>query len=135
MFRPGRRSIGGCSPSPRSYAVALVIAVVLRGPQRAALATAAALVVGLLFLQVHAGWRLAYLEGDVPRDMLIYTQTSPDIPLVAGDLTQLSIELEGDLGMEVLYDSRVAWPLQWYLRDFSNKRISDQARPLRTLRR
>ena len=50
---------------------------------------------------------VSFVRGDVPKDMLIYTQTSPDIPLISGDLTELSIELEGDLGMEVLYDSRV----------------------------
>jgi uncharacterized protein (TIGR03663 family) len=107
---------------PFAALLALVIVVVIRGPQRAALATAAALIVGLLVLQVHTAARMTYQEGDVPRDMLIYTQTSPDMPMVASDLRAFSLELQGDLGMELLYDSRVAWPLQWYFRDFTNKR-------------
>jgi len=102
---------------------ALLVAVAMRGPQRAALATTAALLVGLLVMQVHAGARMSYLEGDVPRDMLVYTQTSPDIPMVVNDLARLSLELEGDLSLDVRYDSRVAWPLQWYMRDFTGKRL------------
>jgi hypothetical protein len=108
---------------PVAALVALGTAIVLRGPQRAALATAAALIVGLLVLQVHAGARLSFVDGDVPRDMMIYTQTSPDMPMVVSDLRELSLVLEGDLGLEIQYDSRVAWPLQWYMRDFPNKRV------------
>jgi hypothetical protein len=112
---------------PVAALVALGVAVVLRGPQRAALATAAALIVGLLVLQVHAGARMTYQEGDVPRDMLIYTQTSPDMPMVVSDLRELSLAVEGNLDLEILYDSRVAWPMQWYLREFNNKRIVSSA--------
>jgi uncharacterized protein (TIGR03663 family) len=112
---------------PVAALVALGVAVVLRGPQRAALATAAALIVGLLVLQVHAGARMTYQEGDVPRDMLIYTQTSPDMPMVVSDLRELSLAVEGNLDLEILYDSRVAWPMQWYLREFNNKRIVSNA--------
>jgi predicted membrane-bound mannosyltransferase len=112
---------------PVAALVALGMAVVLRGPQRAALATAAALIVGLLVLQVHAGARMTYQEGDVPRDMLIYTQTSPDMPMVVSDLRELSLAVEGNLDLEILYDSRVAWPMQWYLREFNNKRIVSSA--------
>jgi hypothetical protein len=111
-------------------AIGPVLALVLlgayavwRGPKRAALVTGAALVVGLLVAQVHVGGRMTYFEGDVPRDMLIYTQTSPDVPMVIHDLGAFSAELYGDKSIPVIYDSRAAWPLQWYLRDFSGKRF------------
>ena len=64
---------------------------------------------------------MSYHEGDVPRDMLIYTQTSPDMPMIVSDLRELSLAIEGNLGLEIQYDSRVTWPLQWYLRDFNNR--------------
>jgi len=102
--------------------VAMAAFAFWRGPQRAALMTAAALVIGLLVAQVHVGGRMTYFEGDVPRDMLIYTQTSPDVPMVIHDLGAFSEALYGDRSIEVLYDSRSAWPLQWYLRDFSGRR-------------
>jgi hypothetical protein len=132
-----RTSTGEITRSPTSWAtdnwwllaigptLAMVILAVFafwRGPQRTALIAGAALVVGLLVAQVHVGGRMTYFEGDVPRDMLIYTQTSPDVPMVVHDLGALSEELYGDKSIPVIYDSRAAWPLQWYLRDFSGKR-------------
>jgi predicted membrane-bound mannosyltransferase len=144
MTRPeyARSSTGELSRTPTSWAVdnwwllaigpllallALAVFAVWRGPQRAALATAAALVIGLLIAQVHVGGRMTYFDGDVPRDMLIYTQTSPDIPMVIQDLGAFSRELYGDKSIEVMYDSRSAWPLQWYLRDFTGRRYMGSA--------
>jgi len=101
----------------------LGVAVFFRGERRAALAGMTALVVGLLLLQVHSGMRLTYLEGDVPKDMLVYTQTSPDIEMLMGDLDRLSAELTGDKSMVIIYDAGVSWPMQWYLRDFPNKQF------------
>lgn len=97
-----------------------------RGPQKATLALAAALVLGLIGLQVHSAMRFTYLEGDVPRDMLVYTQTSPDVPMLVLDLGRLSEELNGDKSLDIIYNSGVAWPLQWYLRDFTGKRFVSQ---------
>ncbi|MCC6793073.1 MAG: TIGR03663 family protein, partial [Thermomicrobiales bacterium] len=67
------------------------------------------------------GWRLSYADPDVPTEMLIYTQTSPDITRVVDELTALSFELTGGYDLEIWYDSGVSWPMQWYLRDFPNK--------------
>ncbi|MDP9368161.1 MAG: TIGR03663 family protein [Chloroflexota bacterium] len=80
-----------------------------------------ALTVGLTLLQIHAGWRLAYLEGDTPRDMLIYNQTSPDVTRMMAELDYLSASQTGGKGLAIWYDSGVSWPMQWYLRDYSNK--------------
>ena len=99
----------------------VVAAAMLRGPRRALRAAAAAGFALLVLLQVHLGWRLAYLEGDVPKDMMVYTQTAPDVHRMVGELTALSQEMTGGLGLEIKYDSGVSWPLQWYLRDFTNK--------------
>ena len=97
----------------------------VRGPRRTGRAALAALVIGLALLQVHAAWRTVYLEGDVPKDMLIYTQTSPDITRMVDELSQLSFELTGGKGLEIWYDDNrgVSWPMQWYLRDFPNRRL------------
>ena len=80
-------------------------------------------VVGLLLLQVHDEWRLTYREGDVPKDMLIYVQTSPDVPLVTKDLTQLSIEQTGDMSLGIWFDDITSWPFNWYIRDFTQRRF------------
>ena len=86
------------------------------------LAIGTALAAGLVLLQVHAGWRLTYREGDVPRDMLVYVQTSPHVVHLVRDLEALSHELTGGMGLEVWYDSGTQWPMNWYLREFTNRR-------------
>ena len=110
---------------PLAALVALAVAVAARGPRRAGAAALAALAAGLVLLQVHAGWRLTYLEGDVPKDMLVYTQTSPDVTRVVRELTTLSQATTGGNGLVVWYDDNngVSWPMQWYLRDFPNRNL------------
>jgi uncharacterized protein (TIGR03663 family) len=71
-------------------------------------------------LQVHLATRMTYLEGDIPRDMLIYTQTAPDLPMLVGNLEQLSYDAYGDLSLRVDFGGEATWPLWWYLRDFPN---------------
>jgi uncharacterized protein (TIGR03663 family) len=101
--------------------LALAVGQLWHGPWRTGQAALAALLIGVMALQIHAGWRMTYLEGDVPKDMLIYTQTSPDVVRVMNEIDQLSYELTGGKDMEIWYDGVTAWPFQWYLRDFPNK--------------
>lgn len=82
----------------------------------------ALLIVALALFQIHTAWRMTYLEGDIPRDMLIYTQTAPDIPMLIGDLEQLSYDSYGDMRLNVYFGGEATWPLWWYLRDFPNRR-------------
>ncbi len=75
-----------------------------------------------LLFQIHAGWRVTFREGDVPRDMLIYVQTAPHVVQLVRDLEQLSLELTGGMELEIWYDSGTQWPMNWYLREFPNRR-------------
>lgn len=100
----------------------IVVAAVRLGPGRTTLMLVLATTAGLSLLQIHTEWRMTYRQGDVPKDMLMYVQTSPDVPLVTGDLTQMSQELTGAMGLEVWYDDLTSWPFNWYLRDFNNRR-------------
>jgi len=109
---------------PLVVAVALFgIGWVVLGRRRAIAVTACAAGIVVLLLQVHFAWRLVYLEGDVPKDMLVYTQTSPDVTRVVDEATTLSELLVGDKGIEIWFDSEVSWPMQWYLRDFDHRRF------------
>ncbi len=105
---------------PAAAAVAIAIGVIGRGYRRAGSATFAALAIGLVLLQIHAGWRTTYQEGDVPKDMLVYTQTAPDVSRMVRELGELSAETTGGKDLDIWYDGYVSWPLQWYLRDFPN---------------
>ncbi len=69
----------------------------------------------LLVLSVRAGAVASYRNGDTPVEMLVYTQTSPDIPRLlrslekAGADEALPIEIDGHSGF--------SWPWAWYFRD------------------
>lgn len=104
-----------------ALAAVLALGVVRLGVRQA---TRVLLVAGTLLLvlaQVHASWRLTYQEGDVARDMLIYNQTTPYVPIVSRELEQFSRELTGGLGLVVWYDNNTQWPFNWYLRNFPNR--------------
>jgi predicted membrane-bound mannosyltransferase/DNA-binding beta-propeller fold protein YncE len=84
------------------------------------LATAA--LIGFLgILTLRNDWRMNWVHGDTPDEMLIYTQTSPDVPKLAKKIDQLA--LESGLGHKLPitvdgYDS-FTWPWAWYLRDYT----------------
>jgi uncharacterized protein (TIGR03663 family) len=67
---------------------------------------------------MRSSYRLAYVTGDVPREMLIYTQTSPDVHRMVRRLEEISIRRTNGLHMPVMYDNETVWT--WYLRDFTN---------------
>lgn len=95
------------------------------GPSRTIRATLIAGVLVLVGYETHAGWRLSYLQGDVPYDSLIYNTTSPDVTRMVSELGALSNELTGGKGLNIWVDTGsqgVEWPLRWYFRDFPNLR-------------
>ena len=76
----------------------------------------------LLVLGARAGWRAAYQNGDIPTEMLVYTQSSPDIARIARDVRRIaqSTGQGEELPITVDGDDGFAWPWVWYLRDFKH---------------
>ncbi len=105
--------------------VLIAITWIRRGTRMAGSPALAALVLVLALTQVHVAWRLVYQEGDIPKDMLVYTQTSPDMHRMTGELTTLSAMMNGGRDLEIWYDDQkgTSWPMQWYLRDFPNRHL------------
>jgi hypothetical protein len=76
------------------------------------------LVAMLAVLTVRTGWIASYQNGDTPVEMIVYTQTSPDITRLldtieatgAGDTIPLTID----------QTSGFTWPWAWYLRNETN---------------
>ena len=66
---------------------------------------------------VRNALRLAYINGDVPTEPMVYTQTSPDIMRVMRSLEEASIRRGRGLDMPVIYDNETIW--SWYLRNFA----------------
>ena len=74
------------------------------------------LAVVLLALTLLTGLRAAYRNGDVPVEMIVYTQTSPDL----ARLYKQVVEAGGqDTPILIDQSSGFSWPWAWYLRDHS----------------
>ncbi|HXG41419.1 MAG TPA: flippase activity-associated protein Agl23 [Dehalococcoidia bacterium] len=100
-------------------AIALAPSVAVRSP----VATALALLAPLLMFGVKTGVTAAFQNGDVPRELLVYTQTSPAVPDVAQRIARLAEESGLGRDLPLAVDTTYAWPWQWYLRDYRQLRF------------
>lgn len=67
--------------------------------------------------ELRSAYMLNYLWGDVPREMMIYTQTSPDVKRVVERLESAMVRRGGSAGLPVWYDNETVW--DWYMRHFT----------------
>ncbi len=76
----------------------------------------------LFALQVHSAFALSYQDAANPTEMLIYVQTSQDVPNVVHEIGLLSQRYAGGTKLQIgLDDNDVGgWPFIWYLRDYPN---------------
>lgn len=93
----------------------------------------------LLLYGIRASTLVVYRWPDTPVEPLIYTQTAPDVPILVRQIQQISINQSrnqrtaddptGGLSMPIVLDGggsknggegSLAWPMQWYLRDYKN---------------
>ena len=101
----------------------------VRTPEGARRAPAALALGGaalLALLAIRNGAAVAYTHPDTPIEPLIYTQTSPDIPIIARQIEAYS-KTRGGKDLHIVVDSAesMAWPWAWYLRDFPNASYVD----------
>jgi hypothetical protein len=76
--------------------------------------------VGFLY-EFRSAVNLSYQHPDVPTEMAVYVQTSPDVTRSVRELADYSNYATGGLNTKVVYDSFTSWPYEWYLRDYKNK--------------
>ncbi len=89
----------------------------------------------LVLYSVRAISLVVYTHPDTPVEPLIYTQTSPDIPVMVDLIRQTAInqtrndrskdDPTGGNSMKIVLDNELAWPMQWYLRDFKSLNWTD----------
>jgi len=143
---------GGSEPTPLALQTTMLrriaLAVVFAGIVALAISTARGLgmrqVLGalgtagmavLVTYSIHTGWQLAYRNGDVPVEMLVYVQSSPDAPFIVSEVERIgnTLGLRKDVpilldvgytdtagGQSVVHEG-VSWPFEWYFRDYKNK--------------
>lgn len=108
---------------PVAAVVLIAAAVWLIGARRAAYATLVASLLVMTLFQIHAGFRVSFLEGDVARDTLIYNTTAPDTTQLTHDVQEMSELIYGDRSMSIQFDGCTQWPLNWYLRNMPSRQI------------
>ncbi len=100
-------------------------------PGRAVAVVALTLAVVLALYGVRSMTLANFRHGDVPTEMLIYTQSSPDVPIVASMIERLSRDesafdagrtandITGGHSMAIFMDQTdaIEWPFDWYFRD------------------
>ena len=70
----------------------------------------------------RASWIANFQSKDVPRELLVYTQTSQDIHQVAREIERAA-DLTGDgaeISLAIDTTDSYAWPWHWYLRNYTN---------------
>ncbi|HZU75149.1 MAG TPA: SMP-30/gluconolactonase/LRE family protein, partial [Dehalococcoidia bacterium] len=86
---------------------------------------AAAGFLGVLTLRVD--YWMNWVHPDTPDEMLIYTQTSPDIPKVMKQIDEYAAESGMGHNLPIIVDSNDAftWPWAWYLRNYPRTTFPD----------
>ena len=98
------------------------------------LVAAALLVLGAFY--IHTSWMVTYAHGDIPVEMLVYVQSSPDIPWVVREIERIGFQTAQRQDLRILMDNgytetvggqpivheSVSWPFEWYLREYKNRR-------------
>ena len=79
------------------------------------------LAVLLLMLTLWTGWNATYKNGDIPVEMIVYTQSTPHISGLVKYVGEASAQTgqRNEVAISVDDTSGFSWPWAWYLRDYS----------------
>lgn len=105
---------------PLAAILILSLGMVTLGMRRTAHAALVAAFLVMSLFQVHAGFRVSFLDGAGARDTLIYNTVGADVMQMRDDVAAVSRLAYGDLSMPVIYDNCTAWPLNVDLNDMPN---------------
>lgn len=103
-------------------------------PRMGAAMSGAALLGLLLPLMLRTTINLSFIHGDTPYTMLVYTQTTPELPKIMDDVQQYAQETGAGLNQPIIVDANNAftWPWAWYLRDYHNVSYIDLSQYIKT---
>ncbi|MEJ2736374.1 MAG: TIGR03663 family protein, partial [Anaerolineae bacterium] len=83
----------------------------------------ATLLVFLSFFTVRFAWMAAYINYDYATELLVYAHGGADVKPTMAEIAEISQRTVGDKMIEVAYDSDVSWPLEWYMREYPNRKF------------
>jgi uncharacterized protein (TIGR03663 family) len=134
----------------RRIALAVVFAAIVAVAYRAATSLTRRQILGalgtaglavLVTYSIHTAWQLTYKNGDVPVEMLVYVQSSPDVPFIVNEVERMGNTLGLRKDVPILLDNgytdpvdssvheAVSWPFEWYFRDYKAKTYFSRTLP------
>ena len=92
------------------------------GVSRGAALVGLSLALAMAAVAVPSSFRASFANADIPVEMLVYTQTSPDIPDIVDNIERLAEETGKGRDISIRVDSTdgYSWPWAWYLRNYNN---------------
>ena len=75
---------------------------------------------GLALFSVRTAVIASFEHGDVPNELLVYTQTSPEVPDVMERIEETAQTSGRGLALPVRVDDTYTWPGAWDLRDYGS---------------
>jgi len=71
---------------------------------------------------VRTAWMAAYINYDYATELLVYAHGAADVVPTMDEIADISRRTVGDKTIEVAYDNEVTWPLEWYFREYPNRK-------------
>jgi predicted membrane-bound mannosyltransferase/DNA-binding beta-propeller fold protein YncE len=79
-------------------------------------------VIGLLALiTARTAFIATYVNYDYANEFLVYAHGSRGVRTVMDQVYEISQRVTDSMDLRVAYDDDVAWPMTWYMRDYSNQ--------------
>jgi uncharacterized protein (TIGR03663 family) len=93
------------------------------GGKRALVVAFATALVFLSFFTIRFAWMAAYIDYDYATELLVYAHGGADVKPTMNQIAEISQRTVGDKMIDVAYDSDVSWPLEWYMREYPNRKF------------
>jgi len=124
-FAPGGASMAGLRWGALAFAAAMTAyAARPLGRQAVPMVLVVVAVGALSFFSLRTMVTVSFIRGDVPKDLLIYTQSSPEIPALMEDIEKLAAAggkgYDIPIWVDTSNNNSFAWPWAWYLRDYNS---------------
>ena len=75
----------------------------------------------LALLTARAAFIASYVNFDDANEFLVYAHGALGVKTIMTQIEDISMRTQDGFGLKVAYDSDVAWPLTWYLRDYTSQ--------------
>ncbi len=77
----------------------------------------------LAVLTAHTAIQATYYNYDQANEYLVYAHSARGVKTVMSQVQEISERVTDGLDIQVAYDSDVAWPFTWYLRNYPNQKF------------